>query len=240
MFDSNYNGYGSRCSTTARSRALGDVVCRGGAPGDGGESGQLGRDPAGDTSLVPADNDPLVDLGTDRTATDVATGHAHTCALLNGGEVKCWGSNASGQLGQDDTQNRGLSASEMGDALLPIALGRPATQITAGFFHTCALLDDGSVKCWGLNNEGQLGLGHTQNMGDAAGEMAALPTVDLGAGRSAVAIEAGTSTCALLDNGAVKCWGGNAQGELGQGDTSARGGAPGQMGDALVAIDLGT
>ena len=213
----------------------GEVACKGQYEGGGGESGQLGRDPAGDGSPMPAAGYPLVDLGVDRTATDVALGDAHTCALLDAGEVKCWGANGYGQLGQDDTQNRGLLPAQMGDALLPVALGRPATAITAGRNYSCALLDDGSVKCWGRNDEGQLGIGSSGHMGNGPGEMATLPT-----GRTAVAIDAGTSTCALLDNGALKCWGGNGHGELGQGDTVTRGSAAGQLGDALPFIDLGT
>ncbi|MEE8480126.1 MAG: RCC1 domain-containing protein [Desulfobacterales bacterium] len=65
--------------------------------------------------------------------------------------------------------------------------------------------------------------------------------IDLGTGRTSVAIDAGTNfICALLDNGAVKCWGDNGFGELGQGDTNDRGDLPGEMGDNLPASDLGT
>lgn len=68
-----------------------------------------------------------------------------------------------------------------------------------------------------------------------------LPAVDLGAGRSAKAIFAGSfHYCAILDNAQVKCWGNNAVGQLGYGDTNARGDAPGEMGDALLALNLGT
>jgi alpha-tubulin suppressor-like RCC1 family protein len=70
----------------------------------------------------------------------------------------------------------------MGAALPAVDLGpgRTALQLTAGGVHTCARLDDGSVKCWGLNDSGQLGLGDTQNRGDGPGEMgAALPAVQL-------------------------------------------------------------
>ena len=66
-----------------------------------------------------------------------------------------------------------------------------------------------------------------------------LGSVELGTGRTAIAIDAGTHSCALLDNGAIKCWGPNERGALGQGDTAARGDAPGELGDALPAIDLG-
>jgi alpha-tubulin suppressor-like RCC1 family protein len=132
----------------------------------------------------------------------------------------------------------------MGDALHPIDLGtgRTATAITASFHDSCALLDDGTVKCWGYNQSGQLGLGDTNTRGWAPGEMGDnLPPVDLGTGRTATAISAGHGhTCALLDNGTVKCWGaGGAQ--LGLGDTNnSRGDVPGEMGDNLPPVDLGT
>jgi len=212
----------------------GNVVCKG-----AGFAGELGRDPSGDYPMPVAGYAP-VNLGTGRTASEVALGDAHTCALLDNGDVKCWGANNYGQLGQGDTTSRGMLPGSMGDALSAIPLGRPATAITAGRNHACALLDNGVVKCWGRNDTGQLGIGSTDNIGDAAGEVAALAGVSLGSGRSAVAIDGGSHSCALLDNGAVKCWGENGGGQLGQGDVSSRGTLPGQLGDALVEIDLGS
>jgi alpha-tubulin suppressor-like RCC1 family protein len=78
--------------------------------------------------------------------------------------------------------NRGDAAGEMGDNLLAVGLGngRTATSIRAGALHTCALLDDSSLKCWGRNDSGQLGLGDTNHRGDVAGEMGDnLPVVDV-------------------------------------------------------------
>ena len=67
-----------------------------------------------------------------------------------------------------------------------------------------------------------------------------LPAVDLGTGRTATAITTGTvHTCALLDNGALKCWGSNNFGELGLGDTFTRGDAPGRWATTCAAVDLG-
>src|SRR3569833_4711421 len=88
---------------------------------------------------------------------------------------------------------------------------------------------------------GQLGLGDTATRGDEPGEMGdALPAVQLGLGRTAIAIAAGySSTCALLDNGLIKCWGCNNFGQLGLRDTSMRGSAPNQMGDLLASVELG-
>jgi alpha-tubulin suppressor-like RCC1 family protein len=211
------------------------------------DNGQLGQ---GDTAArgngpgEMGDNLPPIDLGSGRTATAIAAGYLHTCALLDDGTVKCWGSNIVGELGQGDNIARGDAPGQMGDALHPIDLGtgRTATAITASFHDSCALLDDGTVKCWGYNQSGQLGLGDTNTRGWAPGEMGDnLPPVDLGTGRTATAISAGHGhTCALLDNGTVKCWGaGGAQ--LGLGDTNnSRGDVPGEMGDNLPPVDLGT
>jgi len=123
---------------------------------------------------------PVVNLGTGRTATAIAAGQYHTCALLDNASVKCWGRNYYGQLGIDNTTNMGDNTGEM--AVLPtvnLGTGRTATAIAAGDYHTCALLDNASVKCWGWNTDGQLGIDNTTHMGDDTGEMAVLPSIDL-------------------------------------------------------------
>lgn len=183
---------------------------------------------------------PFVDLGSDFVATALVTGRAHNCALSNTGRVKCWGSAVYGQLGQGDTRWRGDGAREMGEALPYVNLGGTVTQLAAGLDHTCALLDDGRVKCWGYNEYGQLGLGDVASRGDQPGEMGDnLPAVDVGAGRKVQALAARfQATCVLLDDAKVKCWGWNNSGQLGLGDTARRGDGPGEMGDALPAIVL--
>ena len=91
-----------------------------------------------------------------------------------------------------------------------------------------------------MNTNGQLGLSDRNARGAGHGEKGdALPAVNLGAGRTAVELAAGHFTCARLDNGAVKCWGLNNDGQLGLGDRNARGDVPGEMGDALPAVSLG-
>jgi alpha-tubulin suppressor-like RCC1 family protein len=173
----------------------------------------------------------------------VVVGAGHACALLDAGRVKCWG--AGGRLGLGDALDR-VFPDEMGDALpfLDFGTDQPVVELTAGVNgpHTCARFADGSVRCWGGNPAGALGQGDTDTRGDEPNEMGgALPSVELGAGQKAVALAAGaSSTCALLQGGKVKCWGANSSGELGQGDTTGRGVAAGQMGDALPAIELGT
>lgn len=207
---------------------LGDTAARGDAPNEMGA------------------NLPFINLGTGRTAkllADATRPNGHMCAILDDNSVKCWGENNLGQLGLGNTVARGDQANEMGDNLPAVDLGagRTAKALAIGFRHSCAILDDNSVKCWGDNGFGQLGQGNTAARGDGANEMGAnLPAIDLGAGRTAKAIGAGTyHTCAILDDNTIKCWGYNNEGQLGYGDQTYRGDGPNEMGAALAAVNLG-
>jgi alpha-tubulin suppressor-like RCC1 family protein len=213
-------------------------------------SGQLGLSSnfqdRGDGANEMGNALPFVNLGSGRTAVELALGLQHTCALLDNGSVKCWGRNQEGQLGIGNTVNRGDDPGEM--AALPavnLGTGRTATAITAGQYHSCALLDDGSVKCWGQNTYGQLGLGDTDSRGDGPNEMGGnLPAVDLGdllgIDYQASAISAGLyHTCALVTTVGLKCWGRNDLGQLGLEDVNNRGDVASEMGNDLPAVDLG-
>jgi cysteine-rich repeat protein len=203
----------------------------------------------GDDPNEMGDSLPAISLGTGQTALAIAAGDAFTCAILTGHTLKCWGLNYSGQteqggeLGLGDKESRGDQPGEMGDALpfVDLGIGRTVNAISAGTDSACALLDNGSIKCWGVNQFGQLGQGDTQNRGDLPGEMGDnLQPVQLGAGHGALAVSVGYGfACALLDDGAVKCWGQNTYGQLGLGDTQNRGDLPGEMGENLAAVDLG-
>ena len=209
-----------------------------------GQLGQEDRTQRGDDFGEMGDNLPVVDLGTGRTALSLVTGRDHTCARLDNDTVKCWGENSSGQLGLGHTLDRGDGFGEMGNDLPAVSLGtgRTALSLSAGRSHTCALLDNGTVKCWGSGSSGQLGLGDNISRGNASGEMGDdLPAVALGTGRTAVSLVTGNNhTCALLDNGDLKCWGANSSGQLGLEHAVSRGNGPGEMGDNLPAVDLGT
>jgi alpha-tubulin suppressor-like RCC1 family protein len=185
---------------------------------------------------------PDIDLGESSRATLVSVGSSHTCALLESGLVKCWGNASLGELGLGDQEQRGDEPGEMGEALPPVDLGRGerARTLSAGGDHTCAVLENDSLKCWGNSFLGQVGLGDTVVHGDEPGEMGdALPTVDLGVGLSVRSVSAGRShSCALLHDGTMKCWGSNEYGQLGLGDRENRGDEPGEMGDALPTVDL--
>ena len=205
---------------------LGDLISR------GKESSQTG------------DGLRAINLGTGRTAKAVAAGgYYHACAIVDDGRVKCWGNNEYGQLGVADKEARGDEPNEMGDALpfVDLGNGRTATAVVTTAYNTCALLDNGSVKCWGQS--GGNGLGESGGYrGDEPNEMGdALPAVKLGTNVTAKAIVGGYSfVCALLNSGAVKCWGDNHLGQLGQGDTVERGRDANFMGDNLPPVLLGS
>ena len=208
-----------------------------------GSDGQLGNGTGVAYGAMPGQTVDLlepVDLGRGVTALALAAGTDHNCAIVPGGLLKCWGLNNHGQLGLGDVQNRGDGPEEMGEHLpyVNLGAGKQVAAVTAGEMHTCALLTDGTVKCWGAG--AYLGLGSAMKRGATPGTMGDnLPTVDLGAGKTAAMIDAGDfHTCALLDDATIKCWGSN-DGQLGYEDTAARGDGPGEMGDDLPAVDLG-
>ncbi len=207
-----------------------------------GYSGQLGYgtisnvgDGAPDPSVASAGP---VDLGAGHTATAISAGGRHTCAILDDGSVRCWGNGGSGRLGNDSAVNVGDDETPGSVAPVDLGPGRTATSVSAGDNHSCAILDDGTVRCWGYGYSGQLGYGRQANVGDApVSSVVSAGPVNLGAGARAVAISAGAShTCAILDDGGVVCWGYGADGRLGYGSTENLGdrAAPG-----LARVDLG-
>jgi alpha-tubulin suppressor-like RCC1 family protein len=185
--------------------AGGTVACWG-----GNDAGQLGTGTAGADRLTPATvntspNTPLTN------AVAITAGSAYTCALQAVGTVRCWGNNVFGELGSGDTA----------PSSVPVIVGglSNAVAITAGgSFYTCALLANGTAKCWGFNANGQLGDGTTTNrltpvtVKDATGSNLTI----------AVAITSkGSHTCALLANGTARCWGLNSSGQFGNGTTTS-------------------
>jgi alpha-tubulin suppressor-like RCC1 family protein len=145
----------------------------------------------GDNAGEMGDALPTINVGTGRTVKALRAGGGVVCALRDDQALVCWGTNGAGNLGIDSNANRGDGASEMGNALIPVKLNNPTNMPVAvptdplmpTFFAgttSCATLANGSFKCWGQNIFGQLGIGNTQNTGDAAGEMATLGFIDLG------------------------------------------------------------
>jgi alpha-tubulin suppressor-like RCC1 family protein len=206
------------------------------------EYGQLGVDDVVSRGGSRDDELQIARFGTAQRALAVAAGRNHTCALLEDGGVRCLGSNEAGQLGTGDTKSRGTSRDD--PELVAVELGASVAAISAGAGHSCALLADHRVKCWGLNVAGQLGLGDRAPRGLYPGELVAQAAVDLGGAvsdpRSATAVSAGLDfTCSALLGDQIKCWGGNASGQLGVGDDRTRGDEPGELGDALPVVDWG-
>lgn len=216
----------------------------------------------GDTANEMGANLVALDVGTNARVIQIAAGSDHVCVLIVDGTVKCWGYNGGGQLGKGNTTIIGSSAAQMGTGLTAIDLGtnKKAVQISAKGWNSCAVLDDGSLKCWGQNNSGQLGIGTSVDMGAAANQMGdKLPVAKLGRRTSRLkrlsslksklgepiqrtnTIAVGSNfTCAILENSKVKCWGTNPSGQLGIGSTTSKGSTAASLGDALPEVDLGT
>jgi len=122
----------------------------------------------GATAAGPAGADQANSSTQRVAAASITTGDSHTCALLATGAVRCWGYGGDGELGHNTTTNVGdgrgadLSIREAGN----VPVGGTAVAITAGDFHTCALLATGAVRCWGSGGVGQLGHNSTTNVGD--------------------------------------------------------------------------
>src|SRR5439155_407764 len=174
--------------------------------------GQLGN---GDGNL--ADSSVPVAVRGLTTATRVVTGESHTCALLGDGTVQCWGVGDSGQRGDGTFNNI---------STVPVAvvgLGNAvAVAVAARGYHSCALLGDGTVWCWGRNVDGQLGNGTRASVDCSPGSCGSSTPVQVGGITGAAAgIAGGYHTCALLVDGTVQCWGRNAEGQLGDGTTTS-------------------
>jgi alpha-tubulin suppressor-like RCC1 family protein len=175
----------------------GTVQCWGWNP-----NGQLGNGTEIDSSL------PIAVTGLPGKAEAIAAGDQHTCALIADGSIVCWGANASGQLGNGSRLHTAI----------PVKVNRlssPAVRISAGGAHTCALLEDGEVECWGDDQSGQLGDGGKDNQTE--------PVVVSGLKGGVERIAAGAShTCAGMIDGRILCWGWNTEGQLGDGTAQGR------------------
>lgn len=140
-------------------------------------------------------NQPTQILGiTD--AIDVSVSSHHACAVRVSGQISCWGSNYNGLLGNGNTSD---DASDTPTDVVGIS---DAVEMSASDQHSCALLRDGKVKCWGRNFEGQLGTGDTQPTRVAVSPLSLPLATSVTAG--------GGFTCALLVDQSVYCWGSSA------------------------------
>ena len=137
---------------------------------------------------------------------EVATGGAHSCAILSEGALRCWGQNTFGQLGSGAI-NAGTHIPQT------VNLNGFARGVAMGQSHTCGVRTDGSVYCWGNNARGQLGLG-TQT--------ASASPLPVNVGGAVKVVSGNEHTCVVVSGGnnEVRCWGAGDQGQLGSGNTA--------------------
>lgn len=179
-----------------------------------GDSGQLGY---GNGNFI-GDNETPASAGAVPVGDAVASlggGWYHTCAVLQTGQVKCWGRGNDGRLGYGNVAWVGLSVTPASVGFVDV--GGLAVKIDCGNAHTCALLDDGTIRCWGWGGRGQLGYGNTVSIGDNEAPASAGP-VEIGGLALDITVD-GNHTCALREDGKVLCWGDGGDGRLGYGNT---------------------
>jgi alpha-tubulin suppressor-like RCC1 family protein len=165
-----------------------------------GESGQRGDGTFGTFALTPVAVNGLTG------AVGLAAGYGHTCALLSDATMRCWGENREGQLGNGTTATPGIPQ--------PVTVSgiSGVTAFTTGAYHTCAVLANGALQCWGRNGNAQLGNGTYTN--------ASTPVPVTGLTSATAVSGGGAHTCAVLTDGTVRCWGENDFGQLGDGTTT--------------------
>ncbi|MBN2525172.1 MAG: hypothetical protein JXR76_02180 [Deltaproteobacteria bacterium] len=180
----------------------------------GNFNGELGRstgDKHADLEPKPVEG---LDLQGGVTIVALSAGNNHTCVLLSDNIVECWGSNYNGALGRD-TGDEIVGLNPKPVEGLYLRGGATVAALSAGSYHTCAMLSDSTVECWGLNTTGQLG----RDTGDENFVIMPKPVVGLSldAGVTVAALAAGENhTCALLSDSTIQCWGSNYNGELGR------------------------
>jgi alpha-tubulin suppressor-like RCC1 family protein len=156
-------------------------------------SGQLGN---GTVSNSPVPTQVIGVSG----ATSISTAGAYACVVVHDGGVECWGDNTAGELGSD----AGTTNSSNDDVISPVATPVPGlsgvVSISAGIQHVCALLSDGTAKCWGDNSCGELGTG-------SAGPNVSTPTTVTVVDTMAAITAGNDTTCAILNDGGIECWG---------------------------------
>jgi len=172
-------------------RRSGSVVCFG-----EGESNHFDR------------QERVIDLR-GRRATALASGEYHACAVLEGERVVCWRDVQKRLIAQSKPYWAGAPSSSTGPVEVPLGKVARIRGINAGDHHTCVWFEDGKLKCWGDNDSGQLGLGDLRSRGTEPGQMGdQLPFVDVGRDARVVTVATGpNTTCALLSDGRIKCWG---------------------------------
>ena len=168
-----------------------------------GNSIHMGNDRAGDSPV------PMDVIGLSSGVRSISAGSGHACALTTSGGIKCWGNSLSGGLGFSET-DRYAGGNIPADV---VGLTSSVVAISAGGRHTCAVLSDGHVKCWGSNEYGDLGIGTNADH--------FLP-VDVPGLGNVTAVATGEAHSCAVSAGSVWCWGANTSGQLGDGTKTDR------------------
>jgi alpha-tubulin suppressor-like RCC1 family protein len=194
-----------------------------------------------------------LNIGAGITATYIAAGGDHTCAILSDNTMKCWGSNSNGQLGMNlssavvayynDASSTLTNVTSINDiTTVPLPPATTVDNIFLGAHHTCAQFSsDKQLRCWGLGTYGVIGSGSTADVGTGTTPLVSLvmAATQIGSGRQAViGTSYGDHMCVVLDDARGKCWGRNDSEQLGIGTTTDMGSAVSQMGDFLPFLDL--
>jgi alpha-tubulin suppressor-like RCC1 family protein len=134
----------------------------------------------------------------------LSSGSYHTCAVLTGGAIDCWGDNQWGQLGNGTLANANVPS--------PVKAISNATAVAGGEEYTCAALSSGHIECWGRNYWDQLGNGTEAN--------SSVPVEVAGLANASAVVAGSDHTCAILSSSHVQCWGDNTYGQLGDATTT--------------------
>jgi alpha-tubulin suppressor-like RCC1 family protein len=198
------SGLGVSCAIGGAAAAMTGLADGGAVCWGSNASGMLGLGNATDGASPPAQSIAPLPIALPAVV-QLAFGGFFACALVPGGGVSCWGDDSEGELG------RAIDGGSFDPTPSPVPLPGPATAVTTGKNHACALLANRSVVCWGAADHGAIG-----TVADAG-----VTTPQAVTGLTATELTAGeVSTCAITPSGAVACWGGNQGGQLGRGDAA--------------------
>jgi alpha-tubulin suppressor-like RCC1 family protein len=175
-------------------------------------AGQVGNGPGDSNILAP------VRVGSFEDWSTVAAGASHTCGIRHGGKLYCWGSDVTGQIGDDDGTNDNVTAPKR------IGSFEDWATVSAGANHNCGVRKNGKLYCWGLDSSGQVG------DGDSTSDNVTAPR-RIGTFEDWAGVDAGTNhNCGVRKNGKLYCWGNDGSGQVGDGDEAGNVTSPRRIG----------
>ena len=162
--------------------------------------------PCWDFRRIPMPGPTAVNLGVNKTAVSISAGLDFTCALLNTGEVSCWGDNSYGIFADGTTTDSNTPV------IVNHSIGESVVSISTPGYSVCVISSSGSISCWG----------YSYTISSLGGQLTnGSISLSLDSGRSAISIQGTNShACAILDNGSINCWGVNTYGQLGNGENT--------------------